>query len=238
MREQLIGLYKIQQLDTKIRDLEGERNGHGSDLSAIERDLGQQRASIAELEAQATGLELEAKTLEATVHADNDKVKKWERRLKDIRNQREFLALSREIEGTKRAVRETEEEILAKLKAIEELTGQIDKLRDQLAEQEVDYRGARQQAQSDDAVVGERLALLSSERGGMLPGVKPALLKKYDSIRGRRLGIGITLAEDGSCVACNMKLPPQLFNMLQRVNSLEQCPSCQRLLLFAGALPN
>jgi len=45
--------------------------------------------------------------------------------------------------------------------------------------------------------------------------------------------VGLVAVIEGSCSGCNMKLPPQLYNILQRVESVEQCPSCQRIIYWS-----
>ena len=66
----------------------------------------------------------------------------------------------------------------------------------------------------------------------MLPVIPKPLLKRYETIRAKRMGVGLALVVDGSCQGCNMKLPPQLYNILQRANTVEQCPSCSRLMVW------
>ena len=34
-----------------------------------------------------------------------------------------------------------------------------------------------------------------------------------------------------------VKLRPQLYNMLQRADSIEQCPQCQKLMVWEGLIP-
>ena len=50
-------------------------------------------------------------------------------------------------------------------------------------------------------------------------------------IRQKR-GTAIAQTTDGTCNACNMALPPQLFHRLRREPILEQCPSCNRIIYF------
>ena len=46
-------------------------------------------------------------------------------------------------------------------------------------------------------------------------------------------GRAVVEAKGGKCTGCQMKLPPQLFILVQRVETLESCPACQRFLFFA-----
>ncbi|HEU0265389.1 MAG TPA: C4-type zinc ribbon domain-containing protein [Geobacterales bacterium] len=42
-------------------------------------------------------------------------------------------------------------------------------------------------------------------------------------------------ARDGSCLGCNLNLPPQLYNSLFRYEDLVTCPHCQRVLTVRRA---
>ena len=42
----------------------------------------------------------------------------------------------------------------------------------------------------------------------------------------------IAEARNGSCLGCNMNLPPQVFNSLYKVDNLVVCPHCQRMLFL------
>jgi predicted nucleic acid-binding Zn-ribbon protein len=61
--------------------------------------------------------------------------------------------------------------------------------------------------------------------------IRRDVLAKYDAIR-RRRGFAVVPAQRGVCMGCNMALPPQLFNTLQRGESIEYCPSCHRIVYF------
>ncbi|MNC98805.1 putative zinc ribbon domain protein [compost metagenome] len=60
------------------------------------------------------------------------------------------------------------------------------------------------------------------------------LYRRYEQIRGRR-GSAISQTFNGTCNACNMSLPPQLYHRLRREPLIEQCPSCNRIIYFASA---
>jgi predicted nucleic acid-binding Zn-ribbon protein len=57
------------------------------------------------------------------------------------------------------------------------------------------------------------------------------LYRRYEMIRQKR-GTGIAQTTTGTCKACNMALPPQLFHRLRREPILEQCPSCHRIIYY------
>jgi predicted nucleic acid-binding Zn-ribbon protein len=54
-------------------------------------------------------------------------------------------------------------------------------------------------------------------------------LKIYDSLAAKR-GYAVAPVVKGTCRGCHMLLPPQLANTLARMESLEVCPRCGRIV--------
>ena len=52
------------------------------------------------------------------------------------------------------------------------------------------------------------------------------MLKKYSAIRMKR-GLAIVAVHDGTCRGCNMRIPPQLYNIIQRGASPGNLPKLQ-----------
>lgn len=232
MRQQLLDLHEIQKIDVEIREIESQGASVSQKLKELEGKANAVRTEVQSLTTQRENTVREIKTLEGTVQAEALKVKKWEQRLNEIRNQREYLALSREVEGSKRANREAEEKILEFMALRDQIDKKLDGLQDQLAEMEVDCAAERATVDRITGANSGRINGLKSRRDVLAPKVPRPLLKKYDQIRDKRMGVGLVTVVDGQCKGCNMRLPPQLYNVLQRGNTIEQCPSCQRIIFW------
>ena len=48
----------------------------------------------------------------------------------------------------------------------------------------------------------------------------------------RRAGVAVALAKVGTCQGCRMRLPPQLYNEIQKHLQIHFCPNCQRILYY------
>jgi len=232
VQEELQNLYQLQEIDRKVYTLTKQRDDIPNQLNKMQEALQDLRGRMVLVEDQVAGANQEAKGIEGVLDAERHKVRKWEQRLNEIRNQREYLALSREIESLKRANTDSEDKILELMKATEEFTAQADTLKEELTtntveleEEQVRVEGALKE--TDSTIENE-----SVRRDDILPKISQPLLKKYDFIRSRRMGVGLALVKEGQCTACNMRLPPQLYNILQSGSRIDQCPSCQRIMLW------
>ena len=116
MQEELLNLYQLQEIDRKVYTLTKQRSDIPAELTRMQEEFDELAGRVADIEEQASGATQEAKVIEGLLEAERHKVRKWEQRLNEIRNQREFLALSREIESLKRANTDAEEKVLELMK--------------------------------------------------------------------------------------------------------------------------
>ena len=238
MREQLSFLYELQRIDVQIFGLEEEKRGLPAKLTKLNGQLDNLGTEIQGLDGSAAGLEHEAKALESNVQAEKLKLRKWEARLKEIRNQREYLALSREIEGTKRAIGDSEEKILELWKSRETLEEEVDGLRDRTTEVGVAATDETGRLEMRLGEISGCIEKHASRRKYILPRVDKTLLRRYDRIRAKRRGVGLAIVMGGTCQSCNVALRPQMYNQLQRGEEILECASCQRILIWQQHLPN
>ncbi len=232
MRQKLLDLHEIQKIDLEIRDVEKGSDSYTDRLHKLEDSIKQIRTEVETLTQQREVLVRETKVLEGTVQAETLKLKKWEVRLIEIRNQREYLALSREVEASKRANRDAEEKIVELMGQRDAIDKQLDTLQDRLAEEEVDYEGEKATVEREMGSAQARIVALTERRNVLVPKIPKPLLAKYEAVRAKRLGLGLVPVVGGACHGCNMRLPPQLYNILQRGDTIEQCPSCQRIIVW------
>ncbi len=232
MRKHLLDLYEIQRVDLTIRDLEKRRDEVPTRLRELEGSATALQTEVNQLTEQRAALVKEQKGLEGLIQADSIKIRKWEQRLADIRNQREYLALSREIEGTKRQNRETEERIQEISTQRAEIDTRLETQQDRLAEVEVDCETEREEVRAFVAKLEAEGAEIKARRDKLVPTVPKNIMSRYEMVRKKRAGVGLAAVVDGSCQGCNMKLPPQLYNILQRGDTIEQCPSCSRIIFW------
>ena len=75
----------------------------------------------------------------------------------------------------------------------------------------------------------EQLAAAKTVRDEARAHVEKQWLKIYDTLQAKR-GYAVAPVVKGVCQGCHMALPPQLNNILARMESIETCPRCSRLV--------
>ncbi len=225
-------LAQLQEIDLKIDSSRGEKQSLMEEIASLEEKVGELRRSVSGYGADLDTVEEEKQALEENLATETDAINRSEGRLREIKTQKEYQAVSKEIAAAKKVKAELEDQILQKISRIEELKAAIS---DQsMALDEFETGASAQESELKDKV--ERLeSEISTDlefREAAAKQVAPSMMKRYDKLREKRQGVAIVEARSGSCLGCNMNLPPQLFNSLFKADNLVQCPHCQRLLFL------
>jgi len=230
----VLALRSLQRIDNEIAEAARSVDELGQQVTQLKQgiaflrdDLERQGAQLDETRALRQEHETALKSHEEVLHRSRG-------RISGVKRTQEYMAIQREQENARKAIAGKEEEILkileveqATVSALDERRGRLEELQAQTAVFEAAY--ATQRAETDVTVSG-----LESDRVELVAGLPRPLARKYERIRERRGGKALAEARNELCMACNMGIPPQLYNELQRGEALVGCPSCQRILYFAG----
>jgi predicted nucleic acid-binding Zn-ribbon protein len=236
LREKLDALEALQAVDLEKADVEAEGAKLPSRRAEIEARLKEIRRGYDDQRARLEANERERRQLDQSLQMERDKVKKWEGRLGDIKTPREYAAMSREIEISKKQNETANDQIKELARVAAEIQKAIDTIEETLLEREDEAREGLKALEVRQAEIDERLRSFEARRAEAAKLVDPPLLARYENIRRRRAGAAIALVVGGTCRGCHRNIPPQLALILARANSIETCPSCNRIIYSAEAV--
>jgi uncharacterized protein len=239
MHDELRALAKLAKMDgsasdheAELRDLPARIEGMRSDLQMLETLLAAERGQIDD----ATTLRDErAADLKARVNALSEAKGK----LSKARTLREADSAEREVEHSRRAIKEREEEVLSIEETIEQKTASLSEREKQLVE-------AQAMLRDEETAAEARLKIVRVERDAVLAGreevvqkLPKRVVKRYEKLRTRpRYDAVSFIGADGTCHSCRMALPPQLFIEVQRGDELHECPQCRAFLVHEAFVPD
>lgn len=231
MREILIALYELQQIDSGALEIQRGADLIPQKIKALEDELEVHRAELGQLNAELETLKKEQEDLHAHTREETSKHKKWKGRLNDIKSPREYQALSRELELGERAVRDAEERAVEMMMNIEAKQTVVDQKSEDLRDREADVSKQVAVLRRKQAELRQDVEKASRGRDEVSAKLKPGLVKRYEKLRKARQGIGVALVRDGACMGCNMRIRPQQLVEILHFNTMETCPACQRILV-------
>ncbi len=212
------GEQKLLQAPKRLKQMEDE-------LFSVRQKIDKEKEIIDELEK-------ERRKKEKELEVEKDKIKKLEVRLYDVKTNKEYQALLKEIEAAKEANDRTEEDVLVLMDKVEDLKKDYENSNIQLKNIEKESEAEKVTIDKEIKSMDEVIAKLTQERDNLLSVVSENLRNIYGILRERRGGIAVTNVKNGVCLGCNMNIPPQLFLEVTKNKQLIQCPSCNRILFF------
>lgn len=235
MEHELGTLYEAQKIELQIIAKETKLQTAPKKLKEMDEELKQLKEKLEKEKVIFEELEKERRKKEKELDSDKDKIKKIESKLYEVKTNKEYQALLKEIEAAKTINDKTEEDILTLMEKIEELKKDYESSQTGLKKRgkdiEIEKTRLDTEIQSMDKIIGE----LKTQRDNLLSIISNELRSKYNMLKGRRGGVAITNVKNGVCLGCFMNIPPQLFIEVTKNKKLIQCPSCNRILYFTEA---
>ncbi len=229
MKEQLRLLEQLQEIDKQIFQHEQELERYPLEVREIARSLVTTRREISEDREKLAAQEKDLRKKEQDLATEQEKIKRSERRLLGIKNQKEYNALSREIKLGKKVAGELEDSVLGLMTGIEGLKTSLAKMEEEYAENEKRLLEKKAEAETVTADAGNALTTLNLEKAKISEGIDRDFLKRYETVRKAR-GTGVAELLHGSCCACHMAVPPQLNIRVLKQEEMIACPNCLRIL--------
>ena len=232
VEERLRALYSLQLVDSeidKIKTLRGELPLEVQDLED----------EIAGLETRLGNLREEVVNLEKAVSKKNNEIvdaqaliKKYEEQQKNVRNNREFDSMSKEIE-----FQNLEIELLNK--KIKEFTQQMDEKKGVIADSEATLAERKTDLENKKAELDEIISDTQKEEEGLYnkldkiqERIEERLLTAYKRIRSNaRNGLAVVPVQRDACGGCFNQIPPQRQLDIKSRKKIIVCEYCGRILV-------
>jgi len=225
-------LEQLQEIDLQVDVLKTAQNSLNDDMNGIAQTLDEAREGLAALQVRAAQLEKEKGELESSHATELENIRRSETNMKEIKTNKEYQAVGREITAARKQVAELEEQVLLKIAQLEEVSSEIAASQATLTELELNSKQRRCEKQAEIDKVQQDVDTDIVRRDAITKELPASLLKRYNSLREQRRGQALAIARDGFCQGCNMHLPPQLYNNLFKGDDLLTCPHCQRVLVL------
>src|SRR3989339_610370 len=232
VEDKLKALFQLQQADSEIDNIKILRG----ELPLEVRDL---EDEIAGLETRIANFDEEIKTLNASttgkkneIKAADDLIKKYKTQQNNVRNNREFDSLSKEIEFQTLEIELCEKRIKEFTFQAKEKNEIVDTSKKLLAERQGDLNIKKKEL---DDIISENQKeeeSLQDKAEQLEHNIEPRLLTAYKKIRkNARNGLAIVSIERDACGGCFNKIPPQRQMDIRQRKKIIVCEYCGRILV-------
>jgi len=233
LKSQIIGLVKLQELDSEIYALKNERESKPLEIKAIEESFEAKKQSLASLEKESLELQKQRKEKELELATNAEAVKKLQSQLYSLKTNKEFQTMLQQIADTKADGSLIEEKILISFEDSDKIKAKVDQENLKLKAEEKVFLEEKKKVELRIKEIDERLSQLQSQRKQVTPGIDPKMLAEYERILSSRDGLAIVTVVDNSCGGCHMLVPPQVINLIKMYEHIVTCEVCNRIFYIA-----
>ena len=226
-------LVKLQNMDVESAKLEAYLGEVPVQINNLDRRLDEFTRNVEKYEQLIDELNKKYRAYESDIQLNLGKIEKSQEKLRSVKTNKEYQSSLKEIDDIKAVNSQLEDEMLEILEQVEtaekslsESKQQYTMVVDELKQEKESLTRAADQGKQD-------LAVLQSNRVTVAAAIDPGLLEIFNyQVRKHSDGIAIAEVKSEVCQGCNMNIPPQMYNELQRGTSLKYCPSCERIIFW------
>jgi predicted nucleic acid-binding Zn-ribbon protein len=223
-------LQELHKIDLELSDIAREMAARPAAVAAAEQELAARETERTELLAQARSTQVDADRSGVEIKSLEEKIGKYQMQLNIIKTQKEYDVIRSEIAGCQKQISDFETAALEAYEKAETLTKRARGLDPVIAAKKKELEAARSVLADQLADLEHRKEKASRARAEAVKPIDAEDLRRYDNAQEKYPGAGMSRVDNGKCVACNMKIPPQVFNLVLIGDPPQQCRSCGRML--------
>ena len=222
-------LVELQDIDSQLEDL----NSLLGDLPKMVDELNEKENSLKDrVEADKVSLkEINLNNSKSEkVNSDiQEKINKLTDQLFLVTNNKQYDALTNEIEHLKEQKKENEDQLITNLEEKETLEKNINENEASLEELKTDLDVRRNKLDEALSETADEKAALENSRKKQVTEIDDTTMQVYNKVISARSGIAVVPLSGNSCGGCGAALPLQMVSEI-RSGDLHNCQSCGRFV--------
>jgi len=230
MNSDLKQLIRLQTIDISVQELRSRIDKFPSISKALDEKLKSAQSGVETAKERIKNNQGSRKKMESEISSIEGKISKYRDQMIAVKTNEEYRALQHEIEHSQTAIRKIEDEILNLM--MEADTGQSDiktaevRLKEDQGKVNEERKALEEENKRDLSALEGYL----KERKEIQAGVSSDLISQYDRVRKHRGGIGVAPARNEVCEICQVRIRPQVFQLIRKNDQIITCDACQRIL--------
>jgi len=232
VEQKLIALYSLQQSDSQIDKIRIIRGELPLEVQDLEDEIEGLETRIAKFNDEIEVLNSAVTDKDTAIKNSNALIKRYEEQLLNVRNNREYDALSKEVEFQKLEIELSEKRSKEAKYKIDLLQAEADQAQAKLDERKQDLEAKKDELDGivEETKKDEIELQKKSEKNEKF--IEDRLLTAYKRIRTNALnGLAIVQIERDACGGCFNKIPPQHQLDIKLHKKIIVCEYCGRILV-------
>ncbi len=229
--KKLEALVKLQSIDSELDELKKVRGALPDEVMDLEDEIAGYQTRIDKQNAELQEFEQNISNNRTAIKDAEKLIQKYEEQQMNVRNNREYDAITKEIELQKleiqileKRIKEAYEKITSKKEEIEGTQGIQEERQKDLESKKKELEVITQESEDDEKK-------LEKSRNSASKNVEDRIFKSYEKVRNNmRNGLAVVPVKRGACGGCFNIVPPQKQAEIREKKKLIVCEHCGRIL--------
>ena len=232
VEEKLASLVRLQKIDSKLDEFQILKGELPMEVSDLEDEIQGLHARQTRIEEEINGMTEFIEQKKEAIKESGALVKKYEKQSSNVKNNREFEAINKEIEMQQLEVKLAEKHIKDATDEISEKAVLLEKAKKTIGAKEGILNTKKEELEKIIASTEKEEKHFNKLAAEAKDSVDPRLLTSYTKIRhSYRNGLAVVQVERDACGGCFYAIPPQKQSEIRQHKKIMVCENCGRVLV-------
>jgi len=230
--KELEALLMIQSIDIRFDEMKKEKDESPKEMERLKENLDFLSNAMEQDLSTIEELKKVRRTVERELEEVDNKFQKSKSRLSDVKTNKEYQAVLKEIKELKNLIFEKEETVIKCMEDIEIQEEECADNNNTWRESQKEYKKKQEEFSQRMRDLDQEVQSLNEKRAKLCQNVDKNLLERYNRLRKNLRGRVVTQVINTICQGCNLGIPPQQYNELIKGGSIKSCPNCNRIIYW------
>ncbi len=231
--QKLEALLNLQKIDSKLDSIFKVRGALPEEVQDLEDEIAGYETRLQKFHTDTVALEDDIKRFKDNIKESEKLIKKYQEQQMNVRNNREYDAITKELELQDLEIQVSKKKIGEAQAKIEFKNNEVTELQEILKERLKDLNNKKDELGNIVSESENDESKLKTEREKATKKIEERLIKSYSKIRtNAKNGLAVVMVKRGACGGCFNIVPPQRQADIREKKKIIVCEHCGRV--FAG----
>ena len=232
MQEKILALYELQKIDSKIDGINKVKGELPLEVQDLEDEMAGMKTRIEHINAEIEELNSLTKQRKREVDQAKIMIGNYKEQQNNVRNNREYDAISKEIEYQELEIELAEKRLKEYAGGIKAKKLQLEEAENQMKEREADLTAKKAELEGIEAETAPLVEEYGVQEAQAKEKIDERLLAAYERIRRNvRNGLAVVTVKRDACGGCFNRIPPQRQADIRLGKQIIVCEYCGRILV-------
>ncbi len=231
LKQEIEKLVKLQELDSEIQDFRETIDNSPLRKKQMEQSIETAHKDLLLIKKEQKKLQVERKDKELELLSNEEETKKLQKRLDEVKTNKEYSSILTEIENFKKKKSSIEDMLLLLMEKDEQLGKQLENATSESERIKAEIESKMAEETQKTEALKQQLKEKEERRASMATEISKDIFALYEKIRkSKKDGVAICELAGESCTGCSVFVPTYMAEKVKAKKTPVQCENCSRIL--------